>query len=82
MVSESEYFFMYLIIVLLFRAAPETYGGFQARGQIGATTAGLRHSHSNARSEPHLWPTPQLMATPNLWRTKRGQGLNPHPHGY
>ena len=30
----------------------------QARGQIGATAAGLRHSHSNTNtgSEPHLQP--------------------------
>ena len=26
----------------------------RARGQIGATTLGLHHSHSNARSEPCL----------------------------
>ena len=26
---------------------------------IGATAAGLRHSHSNEGSEPHLQPTPQ-----------------------
>ena len=51
----------------LFRAAPMAYGGFQARGLIGAVAvaAGLRHSHSNARSKPHLWPTPQLMAMPD-----------------
>ena len=30
-------------------------------GQIGATAAGLHHSHSNSRSEPHLRPTPQYM---------------------
>ena len=28
---------------------------------IGATAAGLHHSHSNMGSEPHLQPTPQLM---------------------
>ena len=39
------------------------YGGSQARGQIGAVATGLRHSHSHAMSEPHLWPTPQLTAT-------------------
>ena len=33
---------------------------FQACGQIGAEAAGLHHSHSNARSEQHLQPTPQL----------------------
>ena len=37
------------------------YGGSQARGLIGATAAGLHHSHT--RSEPHLRPTPQFMAT-------------------
>ena len=30
-----------------------------------ATAASLHHSHSNARSEPRLRPTPQLMATPD-----------------
>ena len=53
---------IYLYIYLLFRAAPTAYGGCQARGQIGATGAGLHHSHSNVGSEPHLQPTPQLMA--------------------
>ena len=36
-------------------------GGSQARGQIGAAAAGLHHSHSNAKSELHLQPTPQLV---------------------
>ena len=45
------------------RAAPEAYGGSQARGRMGAIAAGLCHSHRNARSEPRLQPTPQLMAT-------------------
>ena len=49
---------------LLFRTAPVVaYGSSQTRGPIGATAANLYHSHSNARSEPHLQPTPQLMAT-------------------
>ena len=39
-------------------------------------------SHSNWGSEPHLRPTPQLMATPDLRPTEESQGLNPHPHGY
>ena len=47
---------------LLFRATPAAYGGSQARGRIGAVASSLRHSHSNARSEPHVQPTPQLMA--------------------
>ena len=56
------------------------HGGSQSRGQIGARATGLHHNHSNARSEPHLQPTPQL--TPDPWRTKPGQGLNLCPHGY
>ena len=52
----SILFFIFLL--LLFRTAPEAYGGSQARGQIGAVAASLRHSHNNAGSKPHLWPTP------------------------
>ena len=55
---ETSFFFFFL----LFRAAPEAYGSSQARGRIGAAAAGLHHSHSNTRSEPHLWLTPQLTA--------------------
>ena len=43
-------------------AAPAAYGGSQARGLIGAVASGLHQSHSNAGSELHLQPTPQLMA--------------------
>ena len=74
------YLFIYFLI-LLFRAIPAAYGGSQARGLIGATAAGLRHSPSNAGSEPHLRPTPQLMAILDPGPTERGQGSNPHPHG-
>ena len=49
----------------LYRAAPSAYGGGQARDLIGATAAGLHHSHSKAGSEPNLQPTPQLTATLN-----------------
>ena len=45
------------------RAAPAAYEGSQARGLNGAVAAGLHDSHSNARSEPHLLPTPQLRQT-------------------
>jgi len=38
---------------------------FQARGPIGATAAGLHHSHNSSGSKPHLQPTPQLMAMPD-----------------
>ena len=43
-------------------AAPVVYGSSQARGRIGAAAASLPHSHINVGSEPHLCPTPQLMA--------------------
>ena len=57
--------FFVLFCFCLFRAAPAAYGGSQARNQIGATAAGLHHSHSNVGSEPRLQPTPQLPATPD-----------------
>ena len=47
----------------LSRATTAAYRGSQARGQIGAVAAGLRHSHSRAGSEPCLQPAPQLTAT-------------------
>ena len=62
----------YIIIIIItiiilsfvfFRAAPVAYGGSQARGRIRAVTVSLRQSHSNAKTEPHLWPTPQLTVT-------------------
>jgi len=60
--KKSLSLFIYLFVFCPFRAVPAAYGGSQARGWIRATAAALRQSHSNARSEPHLWPTPQLMA--------------------
>ena len=58
--------FILFFIFLLFRAAPMAHGGSQARGPIRAVATSLCHSHSNARSEPRLQPTPQLMATPRI----------------
>ena len=55
-------FVLFCFVFCLFRAAPVAYGGSQARGPIRATAASLHHSHNNARSEPHLLPTTQLMA--------------------
>ena len=55
--------FVCLSVFCLFRAMPMTYGDFQARGPIGAVATGLHHNHSNAGSEPCLWPTPQVTAT-------------------
>ena len=53
----SDFFFF------LFRASPTAYESSQARGQMGATAAGLRRSQRNLGSELHLQPTPQLMGT-------------------
>ena len=50
---------------LFLRVAPLAYGGSQAWGLIGATAAGLGHSHSNVGFEPCLPPIPQLTETPD-----------------
>ena len=50
-------------------------------GLIRAVATRLRQSHSNARSDPRLRPTPQLMAMPDPEATEQGQGLNLQPHG-
>ena len=48
------WFQLFLFVCLFaFRAAPAAYGGYQARGLIGATVAGLRHSHSTCPSCIH-----------------------------
>ena len=59
------FFFMFLLVCLflLFRATGAACGRSQARAGMGATAAGLRHSHSNSGSELPLRPTPQLTAT-------------------
>ena len=45
---------IYLFIFNLFRAAPMTCGGSQARSRIRAVAAGLHYRNSNAGSEPYL----------------------------
>ena len=65
-------FFIFLVF-LSFRAAHEAYGGSQARGPIRTVAAGLHQSHSNAVSELHLQPPPQLMAT----RDPQPPGIKP-----
>ena len=60
------YLFVCLFTYLLvFRATGVSHRGSQARGPIGAIDADLHHSHSNAGSEPHLRPIPQLTAMPD-----------------
>ena len=69
-------FFLFFFF-FLFRAAPAAYGGSQARSQIGPVATG-----PYLGSEPRLPSSPQLTATPDPYPTERGQGSNPHPHGY
>ena len=63
----SELFIFYLFIFVFLGLPPTAYGGFQARGQMGAIAAGLCHSHnSHMGSEPRLQSTPQLVAMLDL----------------
>ena len=59
------YFILFFCLFAISWATPAAYGGSQARGPIGAVATSLRQSHSNAGSEAHLQPTPQLTATPD-----------------
>ena len=74
--------FFIFIFISFFRASPVAYGFSQARGRMGATAAGLHHSHSNVGPEPCLRPTPQFMAMPDSRPTEQGQGWNLRPHRY
>ena len=58
-------FFFFFVFLSFSRSVPEACGGSKAMGPIEAVSTGLHHSHSNARSEPRLRPTPQLVAMPN-----------------
>ena len=49
--NDFLFFLFFLFLFCLFRAAPATYGGSQARGPIRAIAAGLHHSHSHVGSE-------------------------------
>ena len=64
LVGRGEFFFLFFFLPFL-GPLPAACGGSQARGPTGALATGLDHSHSNAGSKPHLWPTPQLTATPD-----------------
>ena len=57
--------FIFIYLLCFFRATPVTYGNSQCRGQIGATAAGLHHSHNNEGSKVSLRPTPRLMVMPD-----------------
>ena len=49
----------FIIIIIIIAS-----GSSQARGWIRAAAAS--YSHSNTRSKPHLWPTPELREMINL----------------
>ena len=49
-------------------------------GDKPSWSCGLRHSHGNTRSGPHLWPLPLRVAMPDHYHTESGQGLNLHLH--
>ena len=59
------YLFIFFVFLPFLGPLPAAYGGSQARGRIGAAAASLCHNHSNIRSELHLQPTPQHLATPD-----------------
>ena len=68
LIERMFFFVVVVVLVLVFCfavswATPVVYGGSQAKGQIGAAATSLRQSHSNKGFQPHLQPTPQLMAT-------------------
>ena len=78
--SPTKFFFSLLFSSLLFsflfKVAPVVYGSSQARGWIGAAAAVLSHSHSNAKSEPHLWPMLNLQQCQTLTHWAR-PGMEP-----
>ena len=49
---------LFFFVFYFFRATLVACGGSQARGLTGAVATGPHQSHSNARSEPLLQPTP------------------------
>ena len=66
----------------LTRAALSAYGSSYAMGPVRTAAAGHSHSHSDPGSKSCLQATPQLMATLDPQATKKGQEVNPYPHGY
>ena len=71
----------YFFIFLSFQGCTRGVWRFPGQGLMGAAAAGLCQSHSNARSEPHLRPIPQLTAIPDPSPTEQSQESNLQPHG-
>ena len=74
--------FFFFFSFWLFRTTHMAYGSSQAKGRIGATAAGLHHSHSNLGSQLHLQPTHSSWQHWIPDPTEQGQRSNLHPHGY
>ena len=64
------------VIFFLFRASPAAYGSSQARGQVRAVAASLRHSHSHTRSKPHLC-IPHSLCNTRFLTHWAGPGIKP-----
>ena len=58
-------------------ATPATYVSSQARGPIRSYSCQPMPQPQHAGTKPHLWPTPQLTATPDPWPTEWGRASNP-----
>ena len=56
------WFILFIFYLLIFKASPMAYGSFQVKGLAPwvKVATGLHHSHSNAKSKPHLRPASQL----------------------
>ena len=55
-----EFVNLFFFLSSFLKATSEAYGSSQGRGGIGTAAAGRSKG-----SEAHLWPTSQLMATPD-----------------
>lgn len=65
-----------------FKGRTRSLGGSQARGRIGTVAAGLCHGYSNARFQPNLQPTPQLIAMPDPHGSQSGSVSLSHDGNY
>ena len=72
----------FFFLFFFFRATPVAYGRSQARVDSELQLLVPCLGNNNAESKLHLWPTPQLGATPDTSPTEQGQGSNLHPHGH
>ena len=71
-----------MILFFFFRAEPALYGSSQARGQIGAEAAGLRHSPLPDPSHVFDHTTAQVNAESLTHCGGGEQGSNSQCHGY